>query len=108
MKNTILHGDVDLIQIDSLPENLQKVEHTKKYVVRHGESGHKHMIVADRLDDLEVYINPETTLHFLDVKKTVTITHEEHRTLVIEPGFYEEKKETEYNPFEKQLQEVLD
>ncbi len=108
MNKPILHGDVSLKPIKTLPKGLKKIKHTKNFVIRHGESGHRHVIVLDALQDLDVYINPETSMHFLNVKTPIEISHEEHRTLVIEPGFYEEGAEIEYNPFEKQLQKVVD
>ena len=104
----ILHGDVDLLPIDKLPKDLKKISHNGQYVLRHGESGHRHVIVAERPDQIEILLDEATGLHYLNVKSAVEITHEEHKTLVIEPGFWQEKSETEYNPFEKQLKKVVD
>lgn len=105
----MLHGDVDIIPAGSIPKNYKSVPFTGgEYVLRHGESGHRHVIVAERPEMIEIFLDPVSGLHALRVKEAVTITHEEHRNLVIEPGIYKEAKENEYSPFERQLKSVRD
>ena len=105
----IIHGDVSLHPVSELPSNLKKVElNETSYVVAHGESGHKHTLVLDKPTDANIFIDPATGLHVLQLLARATITHEEHKTLVIEPGIFIEKREQEYNPFKKQLEQVQD
>lgn len=109
MKNlSVLHGDVDLIQVEALPEGLKKQKTKNGYVVRHGESGHRHTLVIDKLSDVDIYLDPLTGYHVFDVKESIEISHEEHKTIVIEPGIFIEKSEVEYNPFERLLKKVVD
>jgi len=108
MKKYWIHGDVDGIQTDKLPENLIKLETVDGFVLRHGETGHKHQLKIEQKTDVDIYLDPITNLHVLDVKKPIQIYHTEHKTLVIEPGIFIEKAEVEYNPFEGLLKRVLD
>lgn len=116
----IIHGDVVLKKIDALPSGLitppkdmRGSAHTTgwrddgKYTIRHGESGHQHVIDADATK-VEILWDPTSSLHYLNVKDTLTISHEEHKTLTIVPGFYQEGSENEYNPFEKMVRKVQD
>lgn len=104
----ILHGDVSLLPLEKLPDGLRKLETVNNFVVRHGESGHRHTLTIDKPADVDIYLDEATGFHVFEVKKAVTISHEEHATLVIEPGIFIEKAEQEYSPFEKQLRTVQD
>jgi len=111
MKNIlpVLHGDVGLFPIKELPPGLKRIDHEKRYTVRNGEmTGHRHVMSMEKVDDVKIYLDPVTGLHVFEVLNAVEISHEEHSTLVIDPGIYIEKAETEYNPFEKQLKNVQD
>jgi len=105
--NIILHGDVDILPVDSIPEGLKKINFNGSYVVRHGESGNKHIITAERTA-VDIYLDEKTGMHYFKVNSAVEISHEQHKTLVITPGIYKEDAETEYNPFEKMLRKVQD
>lgn len=105
----ILHGDIGFIPTDKLPKGLKKIDTPNgEYVVAHGESGHRHTLVIDRPDMVDIYVDEKTGLHVLQFHAETKITHEEHRTLTFAPGIFIEKREQEYNPFEKQLQQVQD
>lgn len=109
MQLPILHGDVSFHPITELPKGLKKIDlKDTKYVVAHGESGHLHQLVLNSPADVDIYIDPATGLHVLQFHNQATITHEEHKTLTIEPGIFIEKREQEYNPFKKQLEQVQD
>lgn len=109
MNKAIIHGDVDLIPVNEIPKGLKKVA-TKigNYVVRHGESGHKHVLTIEKTNAVDIYLDEKTGMHYFKVNEPTKISHEEHRTITITPGIYREDNETEYNPFEKILRQVKD
>lgn len=109
MNLPILHGDVELHPIEKVPKGLMKIKFNGgTYVLRTGESHHKHTITAEQVDMIDIYQDKITGMHVIEVKKAVPISHEEHKTIVIEPGIYIEKQENEYNPFESMLRKVQD
>jgi len=109
MKNlAILHGDVGLIPTSKLPENLKKLKTKNGFVVRHGESGHRHTLTIDKPSDVDIYLDEATGYHVFNIHKAISISHEEHKTLTIEPGIFIEKAEREYNPFTKMIQKSID
>lgn len=107
MNKPIIHGDVGIIPTNELPKGLKKLKHEPNFVLRHGETGHKHVITSEP-QDIDIYLDEKTGFHVLNIKNPVQISHEEHKTLIIEPGIFIEKAEQEYNPFEKQLRQVID
>jgi len=101
------HGDVDLIPLNSLPENLKKVEFKKDFVLAEGETtGHKHKLLCEP-DMVDVYLD-ENGRYVLNVKQPTEITHEEHGVRTINPGFYIQDIEEEYDVFEEELNKVQD
>jgi len=103
------HGDVSLHQITELPKELKKQKHNGSFAIALGETtGHKHSVVIDRPQDMSIYLDEATGLFVLDLKSEAKITHEEHRTIILEPGIYIQKQEQEYDPFEEVLKQVKD
>jgi hypothetical protein len=101
------HGDVDLIPLRALPENLKKVEYKKDFVLAEGEvTGHKHKLLCEP-ETVSVY-QDEQGRYFLDIKQPTKITHEEHGTRTLTPGFYVREIEEEYDVFEEELKNVID
>lgn len=107
--NNYRHGDVDLLQSDSLPQGLVKQEHNGSFPIAFGEvSGHSHLLTIERPQDMTVYLDPSTNLYVLELKSSALLSHEEHETIVLEPGIYVQKIEREYDPFEQVLKQVVD
>jgi hypothetical protein len=107
--NNYRHGDVDLLQTNSLPEGLVKQDHNGSFPIAFGEvTGHRHMVTTDRPQDMNIYLDPSTNLHVLELKTQAKLSHEEHTTIALEPGIYIQKQEQEYDPFEKELRQVAD
>jgi hypothetical protein len=46
--------------------------------------------------------------YYLKFYKPVQLTHEEHKTLIIEPGIYKVDREREYDYFEEEINSVVD
>lgn len=96
------HGDVLLKQIKELPKDSKKLADK---VLAYGEvTGHKHQFgdpsFVDRYrDDKKLY---------LQVYQPVPLNHEEHNTLIIDPGVYEQITEREYDSFLESIRTVVD
>lgn len=104
MKNKLIvrHGDVLLKQIESLPTTAKKL---KDKVLAYGEvTGHRHQFsdptAIDRFSDADKL--------YLQVYTPTPLSHEEHNTLIIDPGIYEQVQEREYDPFIESARQVVD
>ena len=110
--NTI-HGDVDLLHLDTLPDGFTKQSKPElrngAYVVEAGEhSGHYHVLTPTKDSQIEVFENQDGDKIFQIKFAPAVITHEEHAPLIIQPGIYRKKIETEYDPFAQVIQQVVD
>lgn len=104
-KNMAAQGDFVIIRIKDIPDNVvpMKIENGT-YVVAHSETGHNHVMVAERT---EAYIKPdvaEVDLYemFLNVKDPTEIVHlrqhDTHETIVVPPGNYVIKRQRQHTP----------
>ena len=93
MKN-YRHGEVALIQIDKLPNNLEKAK-TKVFMV--GSHGHNHSI-----DKGDIYLKQDGFTFGYLVAKNTSLLHPEHSPKVgdakLEDGVYQMVKQQEYTP----------
>jgi hypothetical protein len=112
LKN-IIHGDVGLHAISSIPTEFTKVEkpetHTRGLVVEHGEhSMHTHTLTPTRGCLIDLYQDRmgESVWHIQNAP--AVIVHEEHAPLVVPIGIYRKKIEVEYDPFLKIIKKVQD
>lgn len=97
------HGDVILKSV-IIPNNLKSVE-TKKIVLAEGEvTGHAHVITD--IAKVDLFKNAGKT--FIKVKSPVELKHEEHKTIVIQPGSYEIDQVKEYDPWADEIRNVKD
>lgn len=96
------HGDVLLKQIKELPKGSKIL---KDKVLAYGEvTGHKHQFADPKLIDR--YTDGDSL--YLQVYQPVPLNHEEHNTLIIDPGIYEQITEREYDPFLESIRTVID
>jgi len=108
MPNIYRHGDIILKPIEKLPENLKVVSKENEFVLARGETtGHKHLLVAEEPQSMEI-LQDKNGRYYLKFYKPVKLTHEEHKTLTIEPGIYEVFREREYDYFEDEINWVVD
>lgn len=78
-------GDVILKKITSLPKDVKEVERKNgRIIVMHGEQGHVHAI-----SDVDAMFYEKEGRFYLKNTKPVTLTHEEHKSQVLEPGIWE-------------------
>ena len=91
-------GDLLIMKVATIPITARKQE---SRVLAEGEAtGHLH-----KLDGGEVYMENDT-LYFKVDRKTVTLTHPEHKLLTFESGYYKVIRQREYEP--KNLRYVND
>ena len=91
-------GDVLIVAVDKLPENLSPVPRENGAVVlAHGEAtGHTHAV---RAKNATLYsANAERFLRV--TKRSVALLHEEHSPITIAPGVYKVIRQREYSPEE--------
>lgn len=88
-------GDCVFIRIDSLPEGLEKVEPEKgKNIVAHSETGHNHVMTAERTTLFKQSGRNERDLFklFAIVDEPTELVHERsyhtHETLLVPKGIY--------------------
>jgi hypothetical protein len=86
-------GDVLLTPVDSLPGGVKPLKHARKIVLAEGEAtGHEHAIRA-KASQIKQYVK-DTEL-YLEVQFPVTLEHEEHASIIVEPGIYQVRRQVE-------------
>lgn len=101
MGNQYRHGDVLIEAVNSIPKAREKLPHT---ILAHGEvTGHCHRIKES--DDADLYATSEG--FYLHVRTdSVSVVHEEHKTITLTQGFYRVWRQREYSP--KEIRVVRD
>ena len=104
--NQAAQGDLLLRRIPFLPENVVKVEpENGVYVVAHSETGHNHVIVADR--PVSMYTAGDPMISYLQVVEScdeveTILRHlrdfDTHEPIKVDPGVYEIRRQREYTP----------
>ena len=87
-------GDVLIVRVESIPENLVK---TKKVTLALGEvTGHHHSILSENVVG---FADVETALaKYIEVKEAATLTHQEHDPITLPKGTYKAIIQKEYEP----------
>ncbi len=97
-------GDVLLKKIDGGEYNGKKTKSSKenRIVLAYGEvTGHAHAIY-----DEGAILTETENQRFLEIVKPLTLDHEEHDSIALEPGFYEVIQQREYSP--ERIRKVVD
>lgn len=103
------HGDLDLFKLDELPKRAKPLTKNKEFVCQQGSAtGHSHKLTSD--EEFEVFTIKEKGIeHFIYVlSKEAELSHEEHRTHVLEAGIYYQDQETEESPQDGIVRAVID
>jgi hypothetical protein len=109
-KRMIRHGEMLLIPVEELSENVEQIFEGKSFIVAHSETGHHHVAVGD----VTVFrpVGADSTDIYLRANKESAIEHrktfDKHETKTIHPGIYICRAKTEYDPFRKLIQQVRD
>lgn len=98
--NQAAQGDILITRIANLPNKVSLVKWQKLAIIAHSESGHSHVMDADKVD---MYRLPEEIYEcFLVVKETATLEHlrpfDTHESIAFEPGIYRVNRQREYTP----------
>jgi len=113
------HGDILLIKIDKLPENIKFKAEEDKIILRGEVTGHAHRLkgnakileVAERIannpigvwDGQMLVVNPVTAepksqvIGYAMVKEPTELIHEEHNAITLPVGTYEIRRQREYD-----------
>jgi len=107
------HGDILLIKIDKLPENMKFKTKKNKVILRGEVTGHAHRLRGNAkiLEKAERIINPSPTgslpvrnipmksqiIGYAVVKEPTELIHEEHNTITLPVGTYEIRRQREYD-----------
>lgn len=113
----IMHGENLLLPVAALPVDAKAVKLTKDlkdgnaYIFGHSETGHNHLIEAEKASDLAVFATADGQV-YIKVNDTANITHKKsfdiHQPIEVTPGIYKVNKKTEYNPFAQVVRQVWD
>jgi hypothetical protein len=89
-------GDVLLVQVESMPAVKTEKPEQGDIILAHGEAtGHAHRI-ASPAEKARLWDSGAE--RFLQVMKTVALTHEEHDSVALVPGMYRVVIQSEYLP----------
>lgn len=89
-------GDVLLIPVNDLPENLSEVPRENgRLILAHGEAtGHAHAVTSREA----VLLESLTGDRYLSLSKSTILTHEEHAHPELPAGNYRVVRQREYTP----------
>lgn len=101
----IRHGEVLLLPVSQIPKS---AKHFTSYIVGHSETGHHHVLESKK--EFEVAVDKEDL--YLRLFEPAKLVHKKsvdaHKTLNIPAGTYHVIYKTEYNPFDKIIERVMD
>lgn len=110
----MLHGDVILDKIKSLPKDFESLDKTKEPVLAYGEvTGHSHKLfrIGDHDGAIEakvdMRVDKDGTIYFKLLEPAV-LRHQEHHGRILPAGLYRSKVQREYDPFSKKIRQVAD
>lgn len=108
------HGELLLLPLDELPENIEQIFKGKRYIIGHSETGHHHIAVGALPGAITVFkpIGADSPDLFLKVSSPSKVehrkTHDRHINIDIPAGVYLVRPKTEYDPFRKLVEQVRD
>ena len=104
-KNMAAQGDFIIMRINEIPENVEVIAPRGNHVVvAHSETGHDHVMLADRVTAYKRQGVADVDLYemFLSVPVETNIEHlrsfDTHETLKVPAGNYIVKRQREYVP----------
>ena len=100
-KNICAQGDVLIRRVDEVPASAKRVpSENGKIIVTHSETGHHHVMEAERVD---LFQDPENfLLAWIKVNRPATLEHmrphDTHEAIKFSEGIYEIRRQREYTP----------
>ncbi len=105
-RKLIQQGDVLFFLQDAEPQGLKVKQAGGKIVVREGEAtGHAH---ATEAPGVTLYEDKHGTLWLRVEDAPADVTHQEHATVTLDPGFYRVGAVREVDPFADEVRYVAD
>lgn len=90
-------GDVLLCRIDHLPKAIREVSGSDRFILAEGEAtGHHHSVEAGA--GVSLYRRGESRMWLAVEKQTARLEHQEHAPIDIPLGFYEVRRQREFDP----------
>ena len=98
-------GDVLLVKVAEVPAHAVRVAQRPDHrvILAEGEAtGHHHAVTCDRATLLVEEAEAIAAKRWLQIdgNEPVALTHQEHATILLEPGVYEVRRQREYHPSE--------
>lgn len=91
ISNQIRQGDV-LLHPSNIPDGAVEVHNTGTIVLAEGEAtGHSHTLPRTGVREFVT----KDGRRFVSVRRAVSVRHQEHGTLVLQPGTYEIRRQVE-------------
>jgi hypothetical protein len=101
--NMAAQGDFIIVRVDELPSNLYPcTPKGGKWVVAHSETGHNHVMVADRVEMFKVELKDDDAVFelYLNVDEDTVVEHQRsydtHEPILVPPGTYKIARQREY------------
>jgi hypothetical protein len=98
-------GDFIIIRVNEIPANLKTMDpENGKIVVAHSETGHNHVMEAERVTAYVPEVDSGKDLYemFLKVEAPTPIDHlrsyHTHESIMVNPGLYRIKRQREHTP----------
>lgn len=113
-KETAAQGEIAIRRIDKLPGNVKPLARENgKIIIGHSETGHHHVMVADRVEAFESTEAPEGMRILYAILETPgELVHERghdtHEAITHNPGIYEYRIMREYDPYAELARQVAD
>jgi hypothetical protein len=105
-KKVYRQGDVLLVQVEAMPEG--RAKKVNSFVLAFGEqTGHKHLLVAEPKNLIDV-VETEDGKRYIKILHPAKLIHEEHKTITVFPGIYEQRQEREFDWFQMVVRRVID
>ena len=83
----------------------QKLEHNGSFVLAEGETtGHKHTIVSPSMEIRQT----EDGRYYFSTDSPAEVSHEEHKTITLEPGIYRVDRIREKDWFSGAVRRIID
>lgn len=102
----LLHGDVILHKIESLPDKFEEMKTIEDGTLAEGELTHHYHRLFD--GEYELKEDQSTQLKWLKVITTCYLRHQEHKEIEVPPGNYKIDIQREYDPWTKKIRRVAD
>lgn len=101
------HGDVLINPIKEIPKKLKRVPRDNgRVILAYGEvTGHAHAICAPE-KSVTLFQHPDGGTYLRVVGAPAELTHEEHATITLPPGYYRIGHQREYFP--EEIRRVVD